>query len=32
MDVDKHTLQHVRYLKKYGLPFMYWNMMLKGMA
>jgi sulfide:quinone oxidoreductase len=20
------------YLKKYGLPFMYWNLMLKGLA
>jgi hypothetical protein len=20
------------YLKRYGLPFMYWNLMLKGMA
>ena len=27
-----HERTDMWYLKRYGLPFMYWNMMLKGMA
>lgn len=27
-----HERTDMSYLKRYGLPFMYWNLMLKGLA